>query len=77
MVGPAGRVLGLELDPEVATWGATRLAATGRPWARLEAADPEVLGRPREGPFDRILVSAMAERLPEPSSGSWQTTACW
>jgi len=65
LVGPTGRVLGLELDPEVARWGATRLAATARGWARLEAADPTALGRAAEGPFDRILVSAMAQSPPE------------
>src|SRR4051795_12821835 len=27
LVGPHGRVLGLELDPELAQWGATNLAA--------------------------------------------------
>ena len=64
LVGADGEVLGLELDEDLARWGAERLARTGRGWARLEAADPTVLGRPSEGPYDRILVSAMAARLP-------------
>lgn len=65
LVGPTGSVLGLEIDGEVAAWGAERLGHTGRVWARLEVADPTVLGCPGEAPFDRILVSAMASHLPE------------
>jgi len=34
------------------------------PWARVRASDPGVLGSPGEAPFDRILVSAMADDLP-------------
>ncbi|QGQ20388.1 protein-L-isoaspartate carboxylmethyltransferase [Cellulomonas sp. JZ18] len=64
LVGPTGEVLGLELEPAVAAWGAGNLAAAGTPWARLEPADPDVLGRPRPGGWDRVLVSAAAPRLP-------------
>ena len=56
---------GLELDVGLAHWGAGRLAHWGRHWAQLEPADPDELGRAAEGPYDRILVSAMAEELPE------------
>ncbi|MGN8247186.1 protein-L-isoaspartate O-methyltransferase family protein [Cellulomonas soli] len=66
LVGPTGTVLGLELEPDLAAWGAGNLAATGQTWARLEAADPDTLGRPRSGGWDRILVSAAARELPEP-----------
>ena len=34
------------------------------PWARVRAAVAGVLGAPDEAPFDRVLVSAMATRLP-------------
>ncbi|WP_229118984.1 protein-L-isoaspartate O-methyltransferase family protein [Enemella evansiae] len=68
LVGPSGRVLGLELEPWLAEQGAANLRAwagnTGSAWARLEAAEPGVLGRPVEGPYQRILVSAMADTLP-------------
>lgn len=64
LVGPAGEVLGLELEPAVAAWGAGNLAAVGAPWARLEPADPHALGRPRPGGWDRVLVSAAAAELP-------------
>lgn len=65
LVGPTGHVLGLELVPELAEWGAANLAATGQPWARIETADPDVLGKPDEAPFDRILVSAESKELPD------------
>lgn len=64
LVGPAGRVLGLEIDPELAAFGAANLAACDLPWARIEPADPHLLGRPVRGGWPRILVSASARRLP-------------
>lgn len=64
LTGPTGRVVGVELEPEVATWGAANLAAAGFPWASLEVADPAVLGAPSEAPYDRVLVSADARVLP-------------
>lgn len=66
LVGPTGRVFGVELVPELATWGAGNVARSHQPWATLQIADPDVLGLPAEAPFDRILVSAMATELPEP-----------
>lgn len=107
LAGPDGEVLGLEIVPELAEWGAANLATlladaaagpagstgdgraderadepaderAGEPAderaeddgtllapARIEQADPDVLGRPDEGPWDRILVSAMAARRPD------------
>lgn len=65
LVGPAGSVLGVELEPELAEWGAANLAATGQPWARIVPAHRDLLGRPEDAPFDRILVSAEARRLPQ------------
>lgn len=64
LVGPTGRVLGVELEPDLAAWGAANVAATGQPWARVVVARPDVLGAPEDGPFDRILVSAEARALP-------------
>jgi protein-L-isoaspartate(D-aspartate) O-methyltransferase len=65
LVGPDGSVLGLELDPELAAWGATNLAACDLPWARIEPATPGTLGRPVDGGWDRILVSAAPTSLPD------------
>lgn len=66
LVGPTGSVLGVELEPDLAAWGACNLAATGQGWARIVLARPGVLGVPEEGPYDRILVSAEARELPVP-----------
>ncbi len=64
LVGPGGSVLGVERVPELVVFGAENVAAAGVPWARVRAADTTVLGAPQEAPFDRVLVSAMADRLP-------------
>jgi len=64
LVGPAGLVLGLELDPSLAAWGSSNLAACDMPWATLEPATPGALGRPVDGGWDRILVSAAPRELP-------------
>lgn len=65
LVGPDGRVFGVELSATLVAWGGDNLARTDQPWATIRAAHPERLGLPEAGPFDRILVSAMAESLPD------------
>lgn len=65
LVGPAGKVLGLELEPELSEWGAENLDAWGMPWARIETAPPGRLGRPQVGGWARILVSAAGRDLPD------------
>ncbi|WP_460458336.1 protein-L-isoaspartate O-methyltransferase family protein [Angustibacter peucedani] len=64
LVGPQGCVVGVELEPDLALWAASNLAAQAVPWASVTAADPERLGRPELAPFDRVLVSAQAATLP-------------
>jgi protein-L-isoaspartate(D-aspartate) O-methyltransferase len=65
LVGPSGSVLGVELEPDLAAWGAENLGRQDTPWASIRAADPDVLGAPAEAPFDRVLVSAAARHLPD------------
>ena len=65
LVGPTGSVLGVELEPDLAAWGAENLGRQQTPWASIRAADPDVLGAPAEAPFDRVLVSAAARHLPD------------
>ncbi len=65
LVGPRGQVLGVELIPELARWGAANLAGASHPWASIVTATPGVLGLPEQGPFDRILVSAEPDELPQ------------
>lgn len=65
LVGPDGMVIGVELEPELARWGAANLADYAMPWARLVLADRDQLGWPADAPYDRILVSAQARELPD------------
>jgi len=65
LVGPDGLVLGVERHADLAAWGAANVARTGMPWAREVLARRGVLGWPREGGWDRVLVSAAADHLPD------------
>lgn len=64
LVGDEGRVIGVERIPLLAD-GAREALGEDWPWAevRLDGAE---LGAPADGPFDRILVSAMAGEVPQP-----------
>jgi len=65
LTGPGGSVVGVELIPALAEWGAANLARTPYDWASIRAATPDVLGWPASAPYDRILVSADAPSLPQ------------
>ncbi len=65
LTGPAGRVLGVELEPDLVELGSRHLDAHHLPWASIHEAVPGVLGLPSAAPYHRILVSAMARRLPD------------
>ena len=65
LTGPSGSVLGVELVPELAEWGAANVAATSYDWASIRVAKPDVLGIPEAAPYDRILVSAEASSMPQ------------
>ena len=65
LTGPDGSVIGVELVPELAAWGAENLARTSYDWASIQPATKGVLGEPRSAPYDRILVSAEARTLPQ------------
>ncbi|WP_151523796.1 protein-L-isoaspartate O-methyltransferase family protein [Serinicoccus kebangsaanensis] len=64
LVGESGRVVGVELEPELVDAARDRLRAAGVGRADVVVARQDVLGWPDEGPYDRILVSAMADRWP-------------
>ena len=64
LVGPAGSVVGVEIEPTLVEFGAANLAATDQPWASIRAAAPDLLGVPDHAPYDRILVSAEPSSLP-------------
>lgn len=63
LTGPSGSVLGTERIVRLALLGQANLEEAGLTWARLVPSG-DVLGAPDEAPFDRILVSAMAKRMP-------------
>lgn len=63
LTGPTGRVVGVELEPDLARWGAANVKAVDN--AEIRVADPDALGAREDGPYDRILVSADAREVPE------------
>jgi protein-L-isoaspartate(D-aspartate) O-methyltransferase len=65
LTGPTGEVIGVETVPELVAFGRANLARQQLPWARVTQAEPGVLGVPDHAPYDRILVSAEARRLPD------------
>lgn len=65
LVGPTGTVVGVELVPELVADSTQRLTRDGLIHARVEQASAGVLGLPDQAPYDRILVSAETDRLPE------------
>ncbi|QWZ08260.1 methyltransferase domain-containing protein [Nocardioides panacis] len=64
LVGPGGEVVGVELVPELVEQGRANLRPFRLTHARVEQAQPGVLGCPEQAPFDRVLVSAAAPELP-------------
>ena len=63
LVGARGTVLGVELEPTLVRFGNENLVAAGV-GARIVLAKGG-FGWPAGAPYDRILVSAMAEALPD------------
>lgn len=62
IVGPAGRVISVEIDSELVSRAERALASAGYPEVRLLRGDGR-FGAPEAGPFDRIIVTAAAERV--------------
>lgn len=65
LVGPDGSVLGVEIEPEIAEWGGANVERVAGSWASLRLAREDVLGWPEGAPYDRVLVSAGAKRMPQ------------
>jgi len=65
LTGPDGSVVGVELEEDLAQWGRSNLEAAGRGGVVVRTARPRVLGWPESAPYDRILVSAQATKLPD------------
>ena len=64
IVGPRGKVFGVEIIPELVELGKKNLLKYKFLNAKIFQAG-EKLGLPGEAPFDKILVSAAGENLPE------------
>lgn len=60
-IGRSGRVIGVELVPELVVFGRNNLAKYDLPHATISEAG-DVMGNPDEAPYDKILVSAAASR---------------
>ena len=65
LVGPTGVVHGVERVPELTAWGRENLEGYSMPWTSISQASADTLGLPDLAPFDRILVSAQADKLPD------------
>lgn len=68
LCGPEGRVIGVERRAELIGPARAALAGTadaGTADAEIRLAHPGVLGAPQDAPYDRILVSAQADAVPE------------
>lgn len=64
IVGPGGSVIGLERIPSLVSFGSKNLSKYSFRHAHIERAG-DTLGLAETAPFDRILVSAAAENMPE------------
>jgi protein-L-isoaspartate(D-aspartate) O-methyltransferase len=64
IVGPKGRVYAVELVPELVKFGRHNAERAGVKNAEFFQAG-ESYGLPEYAPFDRILVSAAADKLPK------------
>lgn len=61
--GADSRVFAVERVPELVELSR---GAISQPWVHVYRAEADVLGLPHLAPFDRILVSAMADQKPVP-----------
>lgn len=77
LVGPSGSVRGVELEPDLVAWGSENLARGQWPWASITAAEPGVIGDPSHAPYDRVLVSAEARKIPQTCSSRWPRPRGW
>ena len=58
-------VVGVELVPELVDFGRANLAAAGFGGVEIHQAVDDVFGLPDLGPYDRILVSAESDTIPQ------------
>ena len=64
IVGEQGRVVGIEIVPELVAFGKRNLSKYDMSWADISPATPGIIGWPQEAPYDKILVSAAPTQVP-------------
>lgn len=64
LTGPSGKVVAVELVPELLEFGRSNVEKLGISNVDFHQAGSE-LGWPKEAPYDRILVSAAANSIPD------------
>lgn len=64
IVGPTGSVVGTERIPSLVSFGSKNLSKYAFKHAHIEQAERE-LGKLEAAPFDRILVSAATDKVPD------------
>lgn len=65
LVGGEGSVEAVEVVPELVEFGRSNCEKVGVENVRFHQARKDSIGHPEEGPYQRILVSAAAESLPD------------
>lgn len=65
LTGEQGRVVGVEIVPELTEFGQQNLAKYHFNWAKTVQATKGSLGYLAYAPYDKILVSASADSLPQ------------
>lgn len=65
IVGPRGKIFTVERIAELAEFGRKNLKKTGYGWIRVVVGDG-TCGYKKEAPWDRILVTACAPKIPRP-----------
>jgi len=66
IAGKKGHIYGVEIVPELVSFGRMNLQKYDLPQAEiLQSRSERALGLPERAPFDRILVSASANKLPQ------------
>jgi protein-L-isoaspartate(D-aspartate) O-methyltransferase len=64
LVGPEGRVIGVEIVPELVSFGRNNLNYYHFANAKIRQSNG-AMGLPEEAPFNKILVSASATKIPQ------------
>lgn len=65
LTGETGKVVGVEIIPQLVRFGQKNLLRYKFGWARIVPALEGRLGFPAEAPYNKILVSASARELPQ------------